>query len=198
MFPELLGGIVDMDPATGRRRSSVAKPSTETSRECLNGGGNSSLDSEDGGGSDSSCSECSDDKITELRAIPSLASRSERRVRTGGLVEVIQMEYQHRGSHLFSGGHWGLSHSSGSRSGGGVTGGHGILKRYPRELGLLGNSTTPGHNRLQNPRLSLLGKPLNYRPTRQRDPRYRVTQIRVSNLLERPRGWIAVIYHLFV
>ncbi|XP_025017711.1 uncharacterized protein LOC112539434 [Tetranychus urticae] len=50
--------------------------------------------------------------------------------------------------------------------------------------------------RLQQPRLSLLGKPIVPRSIKQRDPRYRRTQILIHNLLERPRGKLAVIYHL--
>lgn len=45
--------------------------------------------------------------------------------------------------------------------------------------------------------MSLLGKPLNYKTSR-RDVRYRKTQARVYNFLERPRGVKAVIYHLSV
>ncbi|XP_063882107.1 potassium voltage-gated channel subfamily KQT member 1-like isoform X1 [Scylla paramamosain] len=45
--------------------------------------------------------------------------------------------------------------------------------------------------------MSLLGKPLNYKTSR-RDVRYRKTQARVYNFLERPRGVKAVIYHMSV
>ncbi|XP_063597802.1 potassium voltage-gated channel subfamily KQT member 1-like isoform X3 [Penaeus indicus] len=45
--------------------------------------------------------------------------------------------------------------------------------------------------------MSLLGKPLNYKTSR-RDVRYRRSQARVYNFLERPRGVKAVIYHLTV
>ena len=48
--------------------------------------------------------------------------------------------------------------------------------------------------RLQQPRLSLLGKPINYKPTKY-DPRYRRIQTRIHNFLERPRG-LDVLYHL--
>ncbi|KAF7278832.1 hypothetical protein GWI33_007943 [Rhynchophorus ferrugineus] len=50
--------------------------------------------------------------------------------------------------------------------------------------------------RLLQPRMSLLGKPLNYRATR-RDARYRRLQSRIYNFLERPRG-VAFIYHIVV
>ncbi|XP_053201857.1 uncharacterized protein LOC128386803 isoform X3 [Panonychus citri] len=50
--------------------------------------------------------------------------------------------------------------------------------------------------RLQQPRLSLLGKPIVPRSIKQRDPRYRRTQILIHNFLERPRGKKAVVYHL--
>ncbi|CAN7988506.1 unnamed protein product [Ixodes hexagonus] len=48
---------------------------------------------------------------------------------------------------------------------------------------------------LQQPRLSLLGKPINYK-ARHRDHRYRRAQAALHNLLERPRGWKALSYHL--
>lgn len=51
--------------------------------------------------------------------------------------------------------------------------------------------------RLQEPRMSLLGKPLNYRANR-RDARYRRLQSRVYNFLERPRGYKAILYHMLV
>ncbi|KAF4529388.1 hypothetical protein B566_EDAN003479 [Ephemera danica] len=51
--------------------------------------------------------------------------------------------------------------------------------------------------RLHQPRMSLLGKPLNYRASR-RDARYRRLQSRVYNFLERPRGCQAVFYHIIV
>ncbi|ROT68571.1 Potassium voltage-gated channel subfamily KQT member 5 [Penaeus vannamei] len=60
-----------------------------------------------------------------------------------------------------------------------------------RRLGRVGGS------RLHQPRMSLLGKPLNYKTSR-RDVRYRRSQARVYNFLERPRGVKAVIYHLTV
>ncbi|XP_033229006.1 potassium voltage-gated channel subfamily KQT member 1-like [Belonocnema kinseyi] len=51
--------------------------------------------------------------------------------------------------------------------------------------------------RLAAPRMSLLGRPVNYRATR-RDARYRRLQARVYNFLERPRGVYAVSYHMIV
>ena len=54
-----------------------------------------------------------------------------------------------------------------------------------------------GGSRLHQPRMSLLGKPINYKTSR-RDVRYRKTQARVYNFLERPRGVKAVIYHMSV
>ncbi|XP_064107837.1 potassium voltage-gated channel subfamily KQT member 1-like [Macrobrachium nipponense] len=45
--------------------------------------------------------------------------------------------------------------------------------------------------------MSLLGKPLNYKTSR-RDVRYRRTQAKVYNFLERPRGVKAVVYQLAV
>ena len=54
-----------------------------------------------------------------------------------------------------------------------------------------------GVGRLHQPRMSLLGKPLNYR-AHKRDARYRRTQARVYNFLERPKDWRAISYHLLV
>ncbi|KAL0268545.1 UNVERIFIED_CONTAM: hypothetical protein PYX00_010447 [Menopon gallinae] len=45
--------------------------------------------------------------------------------------------------------------------------------------------------------MSLLGKPLNYRANR-RDARYRRSQTKVYNFLERPRGFQAILYHIIV
>uniref|UniRef100_A0ABD2WMZ8 Potassium voltage-gated channel subfamily KQT member 5 n=1 Tax=Trichogramma kaykai TaxID=54128 RepID=A0ABD2WMZ8_9HYME len=51
--------------------------------------------------------------------------------------------------------------------------------------------------RLAAPRMSLLGRPMNYRVTR-RDAQYRRVQSRIYNLLERPRGFYAFCYHMVV
>lgn len=56
--------------------------------------------------------------------------------------------------------------------------------------------STEQRGRLFQPRMSLLGKPLNYRASR-RDARYRKLQSRVYNFLERPRG-LAFVYHFLV
>ncbi|KAB0801013.1 hypothetical protein PPYR_05367 [Photinus pyralis] len=52
-------------------------------------------------------------------------------------------------------------------------------------------------SRLVQPRMSLLGKPLNYRASR-RDARYRRLQSRIYNFLERPRGFQAILYHMLL
>ena len=54
-----------------------------------------------------------------------------------------------------------------------------------------------GSSRLVNPRMSLLGKPINYRPNR-RDVKYRKLQAKLYNFLERPSGRTAAIYHILV
>ncbi|XP_044021074.1 potassium voltage-gated channel subfamily KQT member 1-like isoform X3 [Aphidius gifuensis] len=54
-----------------------------------------------------------------------------------------------------------------------------------------------GGGRLTAPRMSLLGRPINYRATR-RDARYRRLQTNFYNFLERPRGIYAVTYHMIV
>ncbi|RWS07396.1 hypothetical protein B4U79_11514 [Dinothrombium tinctorium] len=51
--------------------------------------------------------------------------------------------------------------------------------------------------RMQQPRLSLLGRPIYIRHVKQRDPRYRKMQILTHNFLDRPRGRIAIFYHLY-
>uniref|UniRef100_A0A1I8PAC2 Potassium voltage-gated channel subfamily KQT member 5 n=1 Tax=Stomoxys calcitrans TaxID=35570 RepID=A0A1I8PAC2_STOCA len=53
-------------------------------------------------------------------------------------------------------------------------------------------------DRLAQPRMSLLGKPINYNRGSRRDARYRRLQSRVYNFLERPRGLPAVLYHVMV
>lgn len=57
-----------------------------------------------------------------------------------------------------------------------------------------------GDRRLQAPRLSLLGRPIMYRPPRTRNKIYHkiyhLYQIRFYNFLERPSGCLAFFYHL--
>lgn len=52
-------------------------------------------------------------------------------------------------------------------------------------------------SRLRHPRLSLLGKPINYRAHR-RDIKYRRLQARIYNFLERPKSWGSWMYHFNV
>ena len=54
-----------------------------------------------------------------------------------------------------------------------------------------------GSVRYNQPRLSLLGKPLVYKFHR-RDLRYRRIQARIYNFLERPKCWNAFIYHILM
>lgn len=53
-------------------------------------------------------------------------------------------------------------------------------------------------DRLAQPRMSLLGKPISYNRGARRDARYRRLQSRVYNFLERPRGFPAILYHVLV
>ncbi|KAK6187058.1 hypothetical protein SNE40_006306 [Patella caerulea] len=53
------------------------------------------------------------------------------------------------------------------------------------------------NQRFLQPRMSLLGKPLNYRQHR-RDIRYRRLQAKIYNFLERPKFWSAWMYHIAV
>lgn len=63
--------------------------------------------------------------------------------------------------------------------------------------GLKPNSGGGCGPRLHQPRMSLLGKPINYKNNR-RDVRYRRLQSKIYNFLERPRGCRAVTYHILV
>nr|NP_001260850.1 KCNQ potassium channel, isoform I [Drosophila melanogaster]AGB93383.1 KCNQ potassium channel, isoform I [Drosophila melanogaster] len=56
----------------------------------------------------------------------------------------------------------------------------------------------PNSERILQPRMSLLGKPLNYNRGTRRDVRYRRLQSRLYNFLERPRGLHAIFYHVMV
>ena len=66
-----------------------------------------------------------------------------------------------------------------------------------RMRGKAGGPGLGNHSRLHQPRMSLLGKPLNYRAHR-RDVRYRRAQAKIYNFLERPKDWRAISYHLLV
>ena len=54
-----------------------------------------------------------------------------------------------------------------------------------------------GSARFTEPRLSLLGKPLNYRAHR-KDARMRRLQAKIYNFLERPKWWLAALYHFLM
>lgn len=54
-----------------------------------------------------------------------------------------------------------------------------------------------GSIRYTQPRMSLLGKPLNYRLHR-KDARVRKLQARIYNFLERPKNMFSVFYHLLM
>uniref|UniRef100_A0A0K8V298 Potassium voltage-gated channel subfamily KQT member 5 n=2 Tax=Bactrocera latifrons TaxID=174628 RepID=A0A0K8V298_BACLA len=67
------------------------------------------------------------------------------------------------------------------------------------KLGLCKRKYRPTTKRLVIPRMSLLGKSITYtRGTHRRDARYRIIQGRIYNFLERPRGLIAISYHIMV
>ena len=78
----------------------------------------------------------------------------------------------------------------------GEDGGGEHLKEVERDLKRLSRKGTDSR-RYNQPRMSLLGKPLNYR-AHKRDARYRRFQARVYNFLERPKDWRAISYHLLV
>ncbi|XP_071942112.1 potassium voltage-gated channel subfamily KQT member 1-like isoform X2 [Antedon mediterranea] len=52
--------------------------------------------------------------------------------------------------------------------------------------------------RLYAPRMSLLGKPISFRPQNKRDAKFRKLQSKIYNFLERPTGWQACLYHLHI
>ncbi len=63
----------------------------------------------------------------------------------------------------------------------------------------LSNFRNGAHNRYIQPRMSLLGRPLNYRQhLHRRDVKYRRLQARIYNFLERPKAWQAWLYHFSV
>ena len=68
--------------------------------------------------------------------------------------------------------------------------------RSPIGIGRKGRGS-PDSERMANPRMSLLGKPLSGRPSR-RDIKYRKLQAKIYNFLERPTGKTAGIYHALV
>lgn len=53
------------------------------------------------------------------------------------------------------------------------------------------------NSRYRGHRVSLLGKPINFK-THRKDIRMRRAQAKIYNFLERPKDWISVSYHLFV
>ena len=69
---------------------------------------------------------------------------------------------------------------------------HEMEKDFKRIHGNGANSV-----RYKQTRMSLLGKPLNYR-AHKRDIRYRRLQAKVYNFLERPKDWREISYHLLV
>ena len=72
-----------------------------------------------------------------------------------------------------------------------------MRKKVKQEFNKMNGRSSSAHARLAQQRMSLLGKPLNYRVSK-RDARFRKVQTRIYNFLERPTGWLAVIYHILV
>ncbi|CAD7012633.1 unnamed protein product [Ceratitis capitata] len=75
------------------------------------------------------------------------------------------------------------------------------FKFYEKDFkfGLCKKKYRPPSKRLVIPRMSLLGKSINYtRGSHRRDARYRLIQGRIYNFLERPRGVFAISYHIMV
>ncbi|XP_011670289.1 potassium voltage-gated channel subfamily KQT member 5 isoform X2 [Strongylocentrotus purpuratus] len=72
-----------------------------------------------------------------------------------------------------------------------------MRKKVKQEFNKMNGRSSSTHARLAQQRMSLLGKPLNYRVSK-RDARFRKVQTRIYNFLERPAGWMAVLYHVLV
>ncbi|XP_063956562.1 potassium voltage-gated channel subfamily KQT member 1-like [Lytechinus pictus] len=72
-----------------------------------------------------------------------------------------------------------------------------MRKKVKQEFNKMNGRSSSTHARLAQQRMSLLGKPLNYRVSK-RDARFRKVQTRIYNFLERPTGWMAVLYHVLV
>ncbi|KAK6960055.1 potassium voltage-gated channel subfamily kqt member 5 [Biomphalaria glabrata] len=77
-----------------------------------------------------------------------------------------------------------------ARGGGGE---YGVKDEVDNHVAMLGGNSA----RFRQPRVSLLGKPLNYRAHR-RDMRYRRIQARIYNFLERPKNWGSWMYHFLM
>ncbi|RUS89396.1 hypothetical protein EGW08_002833 [Elysia chlorotica] len=93
-------------------------------------------------------------------------------------------------------GRWGVMGAGGARGGEFEDGGAGgamlsLKDDVENDVAMLGGSRA----RFRQARLSLLGKPLNYKAHR-RDMRYRRLQSRIYNFLERPKSWGSWFYHL--
>lgn len=72
-----------------------------------------------------------------------------------------------------------------------------MRKKVKQEFNKMNGRSSSTHARLAQQRMSLLGKPLNYRVSK-RDARFRKVQTRIYNFLERPAGWMAILYHVLV
>ena len=92
-------------------------------------------------------------------------------------------------------GRWGVMGAGGARGGeledGADRGMFSLKDDVENDVAMLGGSRA----RFRQARLSLLGKPLNYKAHR-RDMRYRRLQSRIYNFLERPKSWGSWLYHL--
>ena len=81
---------------------------------------------------------------------------------------------------------------------GGIGGSKEDRCKSPIQIGRGGKSRgSADSERMANPRMSLLGKPLTGRPSR-RDIKYRKLQAKIYNFLERPTGRTAAVYHAMV
>ena len=75
--------------------------------------------------------------------------------------------------------------------------GKGSRSASPIGIGRRKSRCSQDSERMTNPRMSLLGKPLTGRPSR-RDIKYRKLQAKIYNFLERPTGKTAGAYHACV
>ncbi|KAJ8020246.1 Potassium voltage-gated channel subfamily KQT member 5 [Holothuria leucospilota] len=71
-----------------------------------------------------------------------------------------------------------------------------MRKKVKKEFAKMNGRTSV--SALQHQRMSLLGKPLNYNRQSKRDAKYRKVQTKIYNFLERPTGWLEILYHFLV
>lgn len=141
--------------------------------------------------SDSGSRECSSSALSHLQDVPADAQvhKSGKRIGAGGRKKLkVEFSVMEAEGDKYSRGR-GRGYGGGN-FGGGI---HNVKEDVENDVAMLGG----GGLRFRQPRVSLLGRPLNYRAHR-RDIKYRKLQSRIYNFLERPKSWESWIYHLTV